>query len=57
MYLFVKFHEHNNLVLNRAKQVVLMDQVKHIAMSKSVNKDSLHMCINYWRKIFYFSRK
>ena len=36
MYLFIKFHEHNNLVLNRAKQVVLMDQVKHIAMSKSV---------------------
>ena len=46
-YLFVKFHQHDNLVLDRIEQVVLMDQVKHITVSKSkTNKQNFKIIQN-----------
>jgi len=38
IHLFVKLHQHDNLVLDRIKQVVLMDQVEHITVAKSAKK-------------------
>ena len=32
-YLFIKVHEHYNLVLDWIEQVVFMDQVKHISVT------------------------